>query len=197
MKVSKDLENLCRQRVRESISAKEALAKNSALIQVIVEVAGQIAKCLRGGGKVLLFGNGGSAADAQHIAAEFVGRYLHERPGLPAIALTVDTSALTAVSNDYGFEMVFARQLEVLGRKGDVAVAISTSGNSPNVLRAVEVARASGLLTVGLTGGKGGRLKRLVDYCVCVPSGSTPRIQESHILVGHIICEIVEMELFG
>ncbi len=196
MKAGADLESLVRRRVRESVSVKEALVEDEPLIHAIVEVGGQIVKCLRGGGKVLLFGNEGSAADAQHIAAELVGRYLQERPGLSAIALTVDTSALTAVSNDYGFERVFARQLEVLGRKGDVAVAISTSGNSPNVLRAVEVARASDLVTIGLTGGKGGRLKRLVDYCVCVPSDSTPRIQESHILVGHIICEIVEIELF-
>ena len=152
---------------------------------------------LAGGNKVLLFGNGGSAADAQHIAAELVGRYKRERRALPAIALTVNTSSLTAIGNDCGFEHVFARQLEAMGAAGDVAVGISTSGNSPNVLRGIEVAKAGSLLTVALTGRTGGSLGKIVDYCIQVPSDDTARIQEAHILVGHILCEYVEQTLFG
>lgn len=197
MKAGSDVEGLVRRRVRESVSVKEALARDKALIHAIVQVAGRIVDCLRGGGKVLLFGNGGSAADAQHIAAELVGRFWRERPGLPAVALTVDTSALTAIGNDYGFEAVFARQLDVLGKRGDIAVAISTSGNSPNVLRAVQAARKKGLVIVGLTGKSGGKLRSLVDYCIRVPSEEMPRIQEAHILVGHVVCEIVERQIFG
>jgi D-sedoheptulose 7-phosphate isomerase len=157
-----------------------------------------VAETLAGGRKVLLFGNGGSAADAQHIAAEFVGRFLRERRALPAIALTTDTSALTAIANDYGYEDVFARQVRALGVAGDVALAISTSGRSPSVLRAVEVCRELGVRTIGLTGGDGGPLAGMVDVSLRVSASKlSARIQETHILVGHVICELVDRRLFG
>ncbi|HEU4942775.1 MAG TPA: SIS domain-containing protein, partial [Gaiellaceae bacterium] len=156
-----------------------------------------IASCFRRGGKVLIFGNGGSAADAQHLAAELVGRFSTERRALPAIALTTDTSTLTAVANDLGFEQVFARQIEALGRRGDVAFAISTSGGSPNVLAAVETARERGIRVVALTGGDGGALAAAADVAIVVPSTSTPRIQECHLALEHAICEAVERLLFS
>jgi D-sedoheptulose 7-phosphate isomerase len=148
------------------------------------------------GKKPILFGNGGSAADAQHIAAELVGRFAFDRPALPALALSVNSSCLTAIGNDYGFDVVFARQIEALGGSGDVAIGISTSGNSPNVVSALAVARKMGLHTVALTGGSGGALKTAVDHCICVPSIETPRIQECHILIGHTISELVEESIF-
>jgi D-sedoheptulose 7-phosphate isomerase len=163
----------------------------------IVTAARVIESCLRDGGKILIFGNGGSAADAQHIAAEFVGRFERERAALPAIALTTDTSALTAIANDYGFEQVFARQVRALGRAGDVAVAISTSGNSPNILAAVDAASELGLKIIGLTGRDGGALAAACDVCLVVPSPDTARIQECHLTIEHIICETVERLLFG
>jgi len=157
-----------------------------------------IAGAIRDGRKLLLFGNGGSAADAQHIAAELVGRFMRERKGLPAIALTTDTSALTAISNDYGFDDVFARQVRALGAGGDVALAISTSGRSPNVLRAVEAARDAGLKVVALTGGDGGALAAAADVTLRVSASTlSARIQETHILIGHVICELVDQRLFG
>jgi len=157
-----------------------------------------VAEALAGGRKVLLFGNGGSAADAQHIAAEFVGRFLRERRALPAIALTTDTSALTAIANDYGYDDVFARQVRALGTAGDVALAISTSGRSPSVLRAVEACRELGVRTIGLTGGDGGPLAGMVDVSLRVSASKlSARIQETHILVGHVICELVDRRLFG
>jgi len=157
-----------------------------------------IAAALRDGKKLLLFGNGGSAADAQHIAAEFVGRFLRERKPLPAIALTTDTSALTAIGNDYGFDEIFARQVRALGTRGDVAIAISTSGKSPNVLRAVEAARDAGMTVVALTGGDGGPLAAAADVALRVSASTlSARIQETHILVGHVICELVDQRLFG
>jgi D-sedoheptulose 7-phosphate isomerase len=162
----------------------------------VVEAADIIQRSLRRGGKVLLFGNGGSASDAQHVAAELVGRFARERAPLPAIALTTDTSALTAIANDYGFEEVFARQVRALGRPGDVAVAISTSGNSPNVLRGAEAAREMGMTVVALTGAGGGALAAASDLCVNVPSDDTPRIQECHLTVEHVLCEAVENFLF-
>lgn len=154
-----------------------------------------MARCLKGGGRVLVFGNGGSAADAQHLAGELVGRYLRDRRALPAIALTTDPSILTAVANDMGFEAVFRRQVEAHGRPGDVAIGISTSGRSPNVVAALEGAKANGLVTVGLTGAGGGRLAGLVDHLIDVPSTDTPRIQEVHGMVVHLLCQIVEEEL--
>jgi D-sedoheptulose 7-phosphate isomerase len=161
----------------------------------IVEAALLISDCLAAGGKLLLFGNGGSAADAQHLAAEFVGRFVVERPGLAAIALTTDSSILTAVANDYGFERVFARQIEALARPGDVAIGISTSGNSPNVIEAVKTAKKQNLKTIGLVGNDGGALAGCVDLAVTVAAENTARIQECHIAIGHILCELVENEL--
>ena len=144
----------------------------------------------------MIAGNGGSAADAQHIAAEFVSRFNFDRPGLPALALTTDTSILTAVGNDYGYEKLFQRQIEANGVAGDVFLGISTSGNSPNILRALEAARLKGITTFGLTGEGGGKMRALCDHCLCVPSADTPRIQEAHILIGHTLCAMVELALF-
>jgi len=155
-------------------------------------VARRMAETLRRGGKILFFGNGGSAADAQHLSAEFVNRFLRKRGALAAVALTTDTSALTSIGNDLGFDQIFARQVEALGRPGDVVVAISTSGDSPNVLKGVEAARRVGCTTVGLTGGSGGRLTNVVDEVFVVPSSETPRIQETHITLGHALCALVE-----
>jgi D-sedoheptulose 7-phosphate isomerase len=159
----------------------------------LIARAGEMAvETLRNGGKILLCGNGGSAADAQHIAAELTGRFLKERRGLPAVALTTDTSALTAIANDYGYERVFERQVEALATEGDLFVGISTSGNSPNVLRALERAKALGCRTLGLSGRDGGAMNELCDLNIVIPSDVTARIQEMHILVGHLICQIVD-----
>ncbi len=178
---------------RESIRVKEkALEANVDKIASVVE---EIVRVFRNNGKVLIFGNGGSAADSQHIAAEFIGRFKKERRSLPAIALTTDTSILTALGNDYGFDIVFARQLEGLGRAGDLAWGISTSGNSKNVIAAVNKAKEMGLKTVSLTGGDGGSLAKLTDISIVVPSKDTARIQESHICIAHVICELVENRL--
>lgn len=163
----------------------------------IVTVAKLIAQAFREGHKVLLFGNGGSATDASHIAAEFVGRYHRNRAPLPAIALGTDQAAVTCIANDWEYAEIFARQLRALGQKGDIAIAISTSGNSPNVLRAAEAARELNLITVAWTGGKGGKLAGLVDHPFVVPSTVTARIQESHITLGHVLCEMVEEEFFA
>ncbi len=182
-----------RAQLAESARLKVWLAEN--LADRLAAAARLVAEALRRGNKVMFCGNGGSAADSQHLAAELVGRYRRNRPGLAALALTVDTSALTAIGNDFGFEEVFRRQVEALGRPGDVLVAISTSGRSPNVLRAVEAARALGLKTVGLTGKDGGPLAGLVDVALVVPSEDTARIQECHITLGHILCDLVEAEL--
>jgi D-sedoheptulose 7-phosphate isomerase len=162
-----------------------------------IDAAYAIQKCLKRGGKVLIFGNGGSAADAQHIAAELVGRFCCDRAPLAAIALTTDTSAITAISNDYGFEQVFARQIRALGRAGDVAIAISTSGNSPNIIAGVKAAQELDLATIGLTGGTGGKLAPVVDIPVLIPSANVARIQECHITIGHLLCEIVETLMFS
>lgn len=181
--------------IEQSIAVKQALLADKELIQLITTVGGAFVKALGGGRKILLFGNGGSAADAQHIAAEFVGRFHKERPPLPALALTVDTSALTCIGNDYGYENVFARQLVALGAEGDIAVGISTSGNSPNVVKGLAAARDNGLVTVALTGKNRGGMGEHAEYCICVPSDVTARIQEAHILIGHILCEITDAEL--
>lgn len=180
--------------LEESARVKRALADESA--PAIARAAALVAASFRSGGRVLLFGNGGSAADAQHIAGEWCGRLSRERPALPAIALTANTSDLTALGNDYGFERVFARLVEAHGRAGDVALAISTSGNSPNVLAAVETARARGLCTIGLTGRGGGKLAGCVDLALVVPSDDTQRIQESHIAIGHVLAELVDDALY-
>jgi D-sedoheptulose 7-phosphate isomerase len=189
---TKLLDGLVLDRIQRSIEVKQALLLDAAFRERVVQAATQIVHSLRAGGKVLFMGNGGSAADAQHLAAEFTGRYLKERRALPALALHGNSSAVTAIGNDYGFDLVFARQLEALGKEGDVAVGISTSGNSRNVLRALEVAKLRGIYTVVLTGASGGLMKKVADCALCVPSEETPRIQECHILTGHIICEIAE-----
>jgi D-sedoheptulose 7-phosphate isomerase len=175
--------------IQESISVKTQLGRAAGQI---AEAAAAIVNCLRVGGKLIAFGNGGSASDAQHMVAELVGRYAVQRQALAAVALTTNSSSLTAIANDFGFEEIFARQLEALAKPQDVALAISTSGNSPNVLRALETAKALGLKKIGLTGNDGGKLRDLADICVIVPSSSTPRIQEAHSLVIHILCGIVE-----
>jgi D-sedoheptulose 7-phosphate isomerase len=177
----------------DSIALKQRFFETSA--GLLVEVGRVIAARLKAGGKVLSFGNGGSAADAQHLAGELVGRYLRDRAALPALALTTDPSIVTAVGNDMGFDAVFRRQVEAHGRKGDVAVGISTSGKSPNVLEAFRAARERGLVTIALTGGGGGRLPGLVDYLIDVPHPATPRIQEVHGMVVHVLCQVVEEEI--
>ena len=195
--VSSDFVQFAQEQIQASTRIKQAALEDADLLQAMERVAGEVIRCLRAGGKVLLFGNGGSAADAQHIAAELAGRYKLDRPGLSAAALTVNTSTLTAVANDYGYEHVFARQVQALGRPGDVAVGISTSGNAPNVVRGLEAAKAAGLVSVALTGRSGGKLKDLAQTCLRVPSDETARIQECHILIGHILCDFVERELFA
>jgi D-sedoheptulose 7-phosphate isomerase len=183
--------------IESSIAIKQTLLGSKEILRTLAKASETLADALKQGNKVLLFGNGGSAADAQHIAAEFVGRFGFDRPALPALALSVNTSSLTAIGNDYGFDRIFSRQIEAFGRSGDVAIAISTSGNSPNVLDAVLAAKKNGMRTIALSGRSGGKLKDEVDYCLCVPADETPRIQECHILFGHIISELVEQEIFG
>ncbi len=161
----------------------------------IVQAAVVMTQCLRAGGKLLFFGNGGSAADAQHLAAEFVGRFMLERRGLPALALTTDTSILTAVGNDYGFERVFSRQIEALGKAGDVAVGISTSGNSPNVIAGLKQAKSQQLKTIGLAGKDGGLLRDCCEIPLIVAWPNTARVQECHLTIGHLLCELVENDL--
>ncbi|MGD8228723.1 MAG: D-sedoheptulose 7-phosphate isomerase [Desulfobacteraceae bacterium] len=188
------MEKIIQKALRESIGVKEDfINENTTKITFFAE---RIALALTSDRKLLLCGNGGSAADAQHIAAEFINRYELERPPLPAIALTTDTSILTSVGNDYSFDEIFSKQIKALGVEGDVLLAISTSGNSPNVIEAVKAAKSLGIFTVGLTGGEGGQLTRLVDLSLVVKSNVTARIQEAHILVGHIICELVDYFLF-
>ena len=179
----------------ESIEAKKSFFDSHA--ESVVRAADLIITSVKTGGKVLIFGNGGSAADAQHIAAEFVNRLNYDRPPIAAIALTTDTSILTSIGNDSSFDELFERQLRALGRQGDVALAISTSGNSPNVLRAVAAASEIGIKTIALTGRDGGKLARTVDVALVVDTPSTQRIQETHITIGHILCELVEDTLFG
>ena len=179
----------------ESIRVKQAFLRDN--LEALTQAIEAIVAAFKSGNKLLLFGNGGSAADAQHIAAEFTNRFLIERPPLPAIALTTDSSALTAIANDYDYAQVFAKQVQALGKAGDVALAISTSGNSPNVLRAIEACKKLAITTVGLTGGSGGKMVGKVDYMLRVSEGkNSPRIQETHILVGHVICDIVDQKLF-
>jgi D-sedoheptulose 7-phosphate isomerase len=174
-------------RVRDDADLKAAIAKGIDLMTA----------CFRNGGRVYFCGNGGSAADAQHLAAEFSGRFYFDRPVLPADALHCNTSYLTAVANDYGFENVFARLISGLGRKGDILVGLSTSGNSANILKAFEVCREKGVTTIAMTGASGGKMKDLADLLINIPSTDTPRIQEAHITVGHILCERVEANIFG
>jgi D-sedoheptulose 7-phosphate isomerase len=180
----------------ESIRVKRAFLRDHS--DALVEAAEIIATAFKNGHKLMLFGNGGSAADAQHIAAEFTNRFRVERPPLAALALTTDTSALTAIGNDYDYTLVFAKQVQALGKAGDVALAISTSGNSANVLAAIEACRERSIMTIGLTGGTGGKMVGKVDHLLCVDaSRDTARIQETHILIDHVICELVDQKLFS
>ncbi len=191
------MKNYIKEQVRQSFQTKQAIYENEELLDVIETVAKKCLKVYQNGKKTILAGNGGSAADAQHIAAELVGRYGFDRPSIPSLALTTDTSNLTAIGNDYGYDQVFSRQLAGMGQEGDLFIGISTSGNSKNVLKAFAVAKEKGITTVALVGRDGGAMAKEADFAIVVPSSSTPRIQESHILIGHIICDIIEKELFG
>jgi len=183
--------------IAESAATKQAILENGALLDVIANVAKACVEVYRKGKKTILAGNGGSAADAQHIAAELVGRYGFDRPSIPSLALTTDTSNLTAIGNDYGYDKVFSRQLEGMAQEGDLFIGISTSGNSQNIVNAFESAKTRGVTTVALVGRDGGKMALMADYAIVIPSNITPRIQESHILIGHILCDIIEKELFG
>jgi len=196
MEQTSEFEQGVRELIEASIATKQGMLRSSEVVLTVAKVGEILVSALKQGNKALLFGNGGSAADAQHIAAELVGHFAFDRPALPALALSVNTSCVTAIGNDYGFDQVFSRQIEALARPGDVAIGISTSGNSANVLRAMLAARKIGLHTIALTGLTGGNLKSTVDHCICVPSNEKPRIQECHILIGHIISELVEREMF-
>lgn len=179
----------------KAVEGMRRLQADAALHAELVRAVELCVASLRGGGKILFAGNGGSAADAQHWAGELVSRFYYDRPGLAAVALTTDSSILTAIGNDYGYDYTFARQVEALGREGDVFVAISTSGNSPNIVRAAEAARARGVRTIGFTGQGGGKLQALCDVCFRMPSTETPRIQEGHEFVGHLLCALIEAEM--
>lgn len=185
------------ERIRASISIKQLLFEDKNYLAAVTDAGLIMAQALAEGGCIFFCGNGGSAADAQHLSAELTGRFLKERRSLAGMTLSTNTSALTAIGNDYSFDEVFSRQLEGLARSGDVIVGISTSGNSANVLRAMKVARGIGVKTIALTGKSGGKLANAVEYCIRIPSSETPRIQEAHILTGHILMEIIEAELFG
>jgi D-sedoheptulose 7-phosphate isomerase len=179
---------------KESSQLKEIFVNEN--LSRIVRVVEAVTGALKAGNKILLFGNGGSAADAQHIAGEFVNRFIIERPPLPAIALSTDTSIITSIGNDYDFSEIFSKQIRAIGQTGDVAWGISTSGKSPNVIKALETAKKMGLVTIGFTGRDGGDIARMVDYSLNVSSNSTPRVQEVHITVAHVICEMVDFKLF-
>ena len=185
------------EQIKKSISVKEMMLNDGRLIELINEVVALIVRGYQHGNKVMLAGNGGSAADAQHLAGELVSRFYFDRPGLAAMALTTDTSILTAIGNDYGFGKIFSRQVQANGKKGDVFIGISTSGKSENIIAALEESRTMGIYTVGLTGASGGTMADYCDICIKVPSDETPRIQEAHILIGHVICAGVEALLFS
>lgn len=190
------MKNRIKEIMQASIDTKQRLLGNEQLVATIEQVTAVIVKAFENGNKVLFCGNGGSAADAQHLAAEFSGRFYSDRDPLPSEALHCNSSYMTAVANDYGYDLVYSRIVKGTGRKGDVLVGLSTSGNSVNIIKAMEVAREIGMINVVLTGEGGGKLRDKCDYLINVPSNDTPRIQESHIMVGHIICELVESELF-
>lgn len=190
------MKNYITAQISEAQRLMSAMLVDRALQNSLEATAQACIASLKQGGKILLAGNGGSAADSQHIAGEFVSRFSFDRPGLPAIALTTDTSILTAIGNDYGYEKLFARQVQSLGNKGDVFIGYSTSGKSPNILNSFKEARAKGLICVGMTGNLGGQMRALCDHLFEVPSGDTPKIQEGHLLLGHIICGLVENAMF-
>jgi D-sedoheptulose 7-phosphate isomerase len=183
--------------IKASISVKQKILEDSRLVKQIHEVASLCVDAYSAGNKVILAGNGGSAADAQHIAAEFVSRFRFDRPGLPSISLSTDTSMLTAIGNDYGYDKIFSRQLQANGKAGDIFIGITTSGNSDNILRAAEECTSHGITSIGFLGATGGRVKDKMDISLCVPSYDTALIQESHIMLGHIICGYVEDTIFG
>ena len=185
-----------KEKVLRSIETKQAILKNNMLIEVIDEVATLMTECFKNDGKVFFCGNGGSAADAQHISAELSGRFYKDRKPLYSEAFHVNTSYLTAVANDYGYDEVYSRMAQACCRKGDVLVGISTSGNSKNIIKALEVAKAQGSTVIAMTGASGGKMKEIADVLINAPSSDTPRIQESHILIGHILCELIESNLF-
>jgi D-sedoheptulose 7-phosphate isomerase len=193
--MSSSHQTLITTRIADHITLMSSLLEDAAYLAAVEGAAAAMVHALRAGNKVLFFGNGGSAADAQHLAAELTGRFLRERRSLPGLALSTNSSAVTAIGNDYGYDEVFARPLAGLGAAGDVAFGLSTSGNSPNVLRAMEVAHSKQMVTVGLSG-RAGKLPAAVQHAICIPCDCTPRIQEAHILTGHILCEMMENELF-
>lgn len=190
------MQQTVRQNIRAAMAVKQALLDDGATVELVADMAAAVVACYRAGGKVFFCGNGGSAADAQHLAAELSGRYYYDRPPLFAEALHVNTSYITAVANDYSFAEIYARWVSAIGRPKDVLIALSTSGNSENVVRAVRQAEENGMTTIGFTGRDGGKLAGLCDYALRVPSDDTPRIQEVHMLVGHTVCELVEAALF-
>lgn len=192
-----NVEQCIADQIRASISTKQAILSDKGLMRNIAAAAQMIVDAYEQGKKTLLAGNGGSAADAQHIAGEFVSKFYFDRPGIASIALTTDTSIITAIGNDYGYDKLFSRQIQAQGSAGDVFIGISTSGNSANLVEALRMCGQNGIKTIGLTGFTGGEMDSMCDLCIKVPSGETPRIQESHILIGHIICCIVEEKLFG
>lgn len=181
----------------DSYTLKKDVLNSEQMRKSIEDLAQVFIQAYKNGNKSLIAGNGGSAADAQHIAGELVSRFYFDRPALPSIALTTDTSILTAIGNDYGYEQLFVRQLQAHAQKGDIFLAISTSGNSKNIIKAIEWCKENGVITAGLSGKDGGAMKEMCDYCICMPSNETPRIQEGHILMGHILCACVEKDLFG
>lgn len=191
------LHSFITRQIHDSYEIKKKIYEDRTLTELIQKVCEVAISVYRQGNKTLIAGNGGSAADAQHIAGEFVSRFYFDRPGLPSLALTTDTSILTAIGNDYGYDKLFARQVQANGVKGDLFIGISTSGNSENIVQALEICKEKGIISVGLTGESGGAMSELCDYCIKVPSSETPRIQESHILIGHIICAAVEEAIFG
>jgi D-sedoheptulose 7-phosphate isomerase len=181
----------------ESIRVKKEMSKDVKLLKTLERLGDSVVHCMRNNGKLLIAGNGGSAADSQHISAEFVSRFMFDRPGLPSIALTTDTSALTAIGNDYGFENLFSRQLEAIGNAGDIFIGISTSGNSPNIVKALKYCNSNGILAVGFTGANNGAMEQYCDITIKVPSHDTPHIQECHIVLGHLMCSLVEHNIYG
>jgi D-sedoheptulose 7-phosphate isomerase len=194
------MENIVKQYIIDQIAETQRtmsdMLKDESIVTQVQRAATACVESIRAGGKILLAGNGGSAADAQHIAGELVSRFAFDRPGLPAVALTTDTSILTAIGNDYGYEKLFSRQIQALGRAGDVFIGYSTSGRSPNVLSAFECARQAELICVGFTGNRGGRMRELCHHLLEVPSADTPKIQEGHLVLGHVLCGLVEREIF-
>jgi len=191
------MKNYIKEQIKESYELKKNIYENDNLLKEIQNLSQLCIKIYRNGNKTILAGNGGSAADAQHIAAELVGRYGFDRDSLPSLAITTDTSNLTAIGNDYGFDKIYSRQLDGIGQSGDIFIGISTSGNSQNLINAFKIAKKKNIVSVALVGKDGGEMAKLADIVLIIPSNSTPRIQESHILIGHILCDIIEKEMFS